>query len=72
MNKQFEAFFNQVESLPEEVKNNLLFFWNDDIQNEREFDKDIYNTADRLSVLADGALNDYKAGKTITKGFDEL
>lgn len=72
MTAQAEKLFNTVSSLPEELQNNLVFFWSSDLANENGFDQKLYDTADKLSLLAKEALNDYKSGKTASKGFDEL
>lgn len=72
MTAQAEKLFKTVSSLPEEVQNNLAFFWSADLENEIGFDQKLYKTADKLTLLAKEALNEYKSGKTENKGFDEL
>jgi hypothetical protein len=72
MTEQTEKLFNKVSTLPEETQNNLAFFWNDDIRNEENFDNTIYNTSDKIELMAKEAVNEYKHGKTIQKGIDEL
>jgi hypothetical protein len=69
---QVENLFNKVSSLPEVLQANLAVFWSDDIENEINFDNRIYETSDKLKILAQEALNDYKQDKTLEKGFDEL
>lgn len=67
-----ENLFNKVSTLPEDLQDNLVFFWNEDIENELDFDKKLYNTSDKLIKLAQNALLEFKQNKTIQKGFDEL
>lgn len=72
MTTQVKNLFNKVNSLPEEVQNDLIFFWGEDLENEIGFDRKISDTSNKLSILAQKALNDFKQGRTIEKGFDEL
>jgi hypothetical protein len=69
---QVVNLFNRVSSLPEVLQANLAVFWSDDIENEINFDNRIYVTSDKLKILAQEALNDFKSGKTLEKVFDEL
>ncbi|MBM2816446.1 MAG: hypothetical protein HW421_3208 [Ignavibacteria bacterium] len=69
---QVENLFNKVDSLPEELQNNLVFYWNEDIENELNFDKSIFETSAQLKIMAQEALNEYNSGNTLEKGFDEL
>jgi hypothetical protein len=69
---QVENLFNRVNSLPEDLQINLAFFWDEEIEQEINFDKRISETSDKINILAQEALNEFKTGKTIEKGFDEL
>ncbi|MFH1051697.1 MAG: hypothetical protein V1779_12315 [bacterium] len=72
MQTQVADLFQRVSQLPEDIQENLTFFWNEDIESEMNFDKKLYDTADKLEILAKEALYEFKTGKTIEKGFDEL
>jgi len=72
MQTQVADLFQRVSQLPDDIQENLTFFWNEDIESEMNFDKKLYDTADKLEILAKEALYEYQQGKTIEKGFDEL
>ncbi len=72
MTVQAKKLFEKVSLLPEEEQNNLAFFWSSELENESGFDRKLYDTADKLSLLAREALNEYRSGNTENKGFDEL
>jgi hypothetical protein len=52
--------FGKVNGLPEELQENLAVIWNEDIENEINFDNRIYESLDKLSILAKEALTEYK------------
>ena len=72
MTAQAEKLFSTVDLLPEEFQDNLVFFWSEDLENETGFDRKLHDTSDKLSILAQDALKEFRLGKTINKGFDEL
>jgi len=72
MCEQVNILFRKVSSLPLDIQENLAFFWNKDIENEIDFDNTIFETSDKLTLLANEALGEYKSGKTEKIGMDEL
>jgi hypothetical protein len=72
MTYQVEKLFNRINTLPEELQENLVFFWSDDIENELNFDNRISETSDKLIILAQKALDEFSQSRTYEKGFDEL
>jgi len=69
---QVENLVMRINNLPVDMQKNLVHYWTDDIDNEINFDKKIFDTSDKLQILAADALNEFKSGKTFEKGFDEL
>lgn len=72
MNTRIENLFNKVKQLPEEQQEEFAYQWEKDLESEKEFDKKLHDTADKLKILADEALKEHKEGKTQRMGFDEL
>jgi hypothetical protein len=72
MTYQVENLLKRINTLPEELQENLVFFWNEDIENELNFDNRISETSDKLIILAQKALNEFRQGRTYERGFDEL
>ncbi|MCX6148231.1 MAG: hypothetical protein NTW25_13435 [Candidatus Kapabacteria bacterium] len=72
MNIEVSELFKKVDTLPQDFQNNLAFFWNEDLKNEINFDKKLSDTSNILDSLAQIALKEFKEGKTVEKGFDEL
>jgi len=42
------------------------------LENEAGIDEKLTDTADKLSILAQDAIKEFRHGKTINKGFDEF
>lgn len=72
MSAQFQILAEKVKSLPKELQDNIALFWEQDIKQEIGFDEKLYSTADKLKLIADKAVREYKAGKAVEKGIDEL
>ena len=64
MNTRIEILFNKVRQLPIDQQEEFLHQWEQDLKGEKEFDKKLHDTADKLKFLADKALKEHKEGKS--------
>lgn len=69
---QIENIIERVSLLPLNQQSDLAYFWEQDLNSEIKFDNKIAMTVDKLMDIANSALDEYAAGKTINKGFDQL
>ena len=66
--KAFEEASKLPQNLQEEVAERLL----EDIAGEAKWNATLARNQDKLERLADKALEEYRAGRTVEMGFDEL
>lgn len=69
---QIENIMERVNLLPIKQQNDLAYFWEQDLDSEIKFDTKISLTAEKLSSIANSALDEFTSGKTFNKGFDQL
>lgn len=62
----------QAEKLPKDLQDELARQLLEDIEGELKWDDALEKSHDQLAVLADRALEEFKAGRTRKMGFDEL
>ena len=72
MTQSISTIFEKVSSLPPEVQDEIAMYWGDDLDSELQWDSTLKNSSAHLELLAEKALQDYKTGNAIRKGFDEL
>ena len=68
LSKAFEKASVLPETLQDEIARELL----EEIEGERQWDKTLSKSAEKIDLLAQQALKEYKAGKTAAAGIDEL
>lgn len=64
--------FEKASLLPPLVQNQIARDWLNDIEEELKWDETISKTQDKLAILAQKALKEYKRGTTKKMGFDKL
>lgn len=64
--------FEKASSLSEELQNQLAEEFLDEMEWEACWDDALANSQDKLDQLAERAEQDFRAGKTVEMGFDEL
>ncbi len=72
MTSQLAKAFEKASSLPEELQDQLADEFLEEIEWERRWDETLANSQDKLDQLAERALRDYREGRTVEMGFDEL
>ncbi|MBF0344275.1 MAG: hypothetical protein HQL06_08595 [Nitrospirae bacterium] len=68
LSRAFEKASTLPESLQEQIAKQLL----EDIDAELRWEQTFSNSQDELDILADKALRDFKAGRFIERGFDDV
>jgi ubiquinone biosynthesis protein Coq4 len=64
--------FQKASTLPEETQDQLAQEMIAEIEWENRWDKSLTESRDKLDLLAENALHEYKSGRTQEMGFDEL
>ncbi len=64
--------FEKASSLSEELQNQLAEEFLEEMEWEARWDDTLANSQDKLDQLAERAEQDFRAGKTVELGFDEL
>lgn len=64
--------FQEASKLPNEIQDELAQRLLDDLVGESQWDSTLARSDDQLDRLADKALAEFRAGKTLEMGFDEL
>jgi hypothetical protein len=72
MLNRFEKVIQKASTLPEEIQDEIVAQWLEDIENETNWQKTLQQPQERLSELAQKALRESAQGKTIVMGFDEI
>ncbi|MHC4887107.1 MAG: hypothetical protein ACYTGH_18675 [Planctomycetota bacterium] len=72
MTKLLEQAFQKASELPDSVQDLLAQEVMDEILWEMKWDKELESKSPMLQNMAQKALEDYKNGKTESKGFDQL
>lgn len=72
MTKLLEKAFREASSLPDTLQDLLAQELVDEIEWEKKWDSTLENSQGLLDSLADKAKKEFKEGKTLEQGFDEL
>jgi hypothetical protein len=64
--------FNKASELPEPLQDEIAKELLEDIEAEFLWDQTLKDTEDKLAMMAEKALKDFKTGKTKKMGFDQL
>jgi len=64
--------FKKASTLPDKIQDQLAQEMITEIEWENRWDKSLFESGDKLDLLAEKALYEYKSGKTKEMGFDEL
>ncbi len=64
--------FQKASQLPEHIQDELANELLEEIEWESRWDKTIADSPDKIDLLAQKALDEYRSGKTKEMGFDEL
>ena len=64
MTKLLEKAFEKASNLPQKKQNVIAAIVLEEIDTESKWDKLFINSQDKLALLADEALKEFKAGKT--------
>ncbi len=64
--------FKKASTLPDKIQDQLAQEMITEIEWENRWDKSLTESGDKLDLLAEKALYEYKSGKTKEMGFDEL
>ncbi|ODS32850.1 MAG: hypothetical protein SCARUB_02009 [Candidatus Scalindua rubra] len=68
LSKAFEKAKNLPENIQDEIAKNLL----EDIEGELKWNDTLKKSKEKLEKMASKALENFRAGRTHKKGFDEL
>jgi hypothetical protein len=72
MTALLEKVFEEVSKLPESEQDEIASIILEEIISERRWDEAFAKSQDKLSKLADEALEEFEFGRTKKMGFDEL
>jgi hypothetical protein len=72
MTHRLAKAFEKASSLPDYLQDQLADEFLEEIEWERHWDETLANSKDKIDQLADRAEENYRAGKTVEMGFDEL
>lgn len=64
--------FEHASGLPDDRQDELARQILEDVMGESKWDKTLAHSQDQLGKLADQALEEFRAGRTLEMGFDEL
>lgn len=72
MLNRFEKIIQKASALPDEIQDEMVEQWSEDIENEMNWQITLQQPQERLSELAQKALHESAQGKTVVMGFDEI
>ncbi len=72
MTELLSKAFEEASKLPHEMQDELARRLLDDLVGESQWDATLAKSQDRLDRLAEKALVEFRAGRTLEMGFDEL
>ena len=72
MTKLLAGAFEKAAALPDELQDQLAAELIEELAWETQWDQTLANSQDQLDRLAQKAAEQYRAGKTKEKGFDEV
>ena len=72
MTTLLQEAFHKVSELPDELQDEIAKQLIEEIEWESKWDKTLAESQDALEHLAMEAMQEYKGGKTVEMGFDEL
>ena len=72
MTTKLEAAFKKAAALPPELQDLLAEQWLAELEDEQLWDEKFSRSQDMLESMARKALDNYRNGKTVAKGWDEI
>ena len=72
MTTKLEAAFKKAAALSPELQDQLAEQWLAELEDEQLWDEKFSRSQDMLESMAREALDNYRNGKTVAKGWDEL
>jgi hypothetical protein len=72
MTNRLARAFEKASTLPEVLQDQLADEFLEEIEWERRWDETLAKSNDKIDQLADRAEKDFRDGKTLEMGFDEL
>ncbi len=72
MTTLLQQAFDKASQLPEDLQDQIAQDLMNDIAGELQWDKTFARSEDQLEKLAEKALQEFEAGRTRPRGFDEL
>lgn len=72
MTTLLQQTFEKVAALPDVLQNEIAQQWLEELEWELAWDDTLAHSQETLNQMALHALNEYRSGKTVEKGFDEV
>ena len=72
MTKLLSKAFEKAKNLPEGIQDEIAAILLEDIEGELKWDDTLKKSNEKLEKMASKALDNFRAGRTKKKGFDEL
>jgi len=70
--KLLESVFQKAANLSPETQDTLARQWLAELEDQQQWDEAFAKSADAIDAMAEQALREHAAGRTVQKGFDDL
>ena len=70
--KVLQSLIDKATALPTDLQERLARQWLEELDDEQLWDEKFARSQDQLEAMARKALDNYRTGKTIAKGWDEI